>query len=49
MVVALPNSYSASALCSPRFISALMAFGAKQLDIFRLLASQGVLVQVVEF
>ena len=27
--------------CYTRFISSRMAFGAKQLDIFRLLASQG--------
>jgi hypothetical protein len=36
------------ALRCARFISGLMAFGAKQLDIFRLLASQGMIVQVVQ-
>jgi hypothetical protein len=34
-------------LCCARFISGLMAFGAKQLDIFWLLAPQGIVVQVV--
>ena len=35
------------ALCYARFISSRMAFEAKQLDIFRLLASQGTIVHVV--
>ena len=35
------------ALCYARFISSRMAFGAKQLDIVRLLASQGTIVHVV--
>jgi hypothetical protein len=34
-------------LCCARLIRALMAFGAKQLDIVRLLASQGMIMQVV--
>ena len=38
---------SSSDLCCAGLISALMAFGAKQLDIFRPLASQGIIVQVV--
>ena len=35
------------ALCCSRFISYRVAFGAKQLDIVRLLASQGTIVHVV--